>query len=119
MSIKPQRSPFKMQGSLAQALDRVVIDADFRQRLDKRPVEALGEIGVTMSSAAKAKLVGKRLAEMLPAGLGRPGGEVAHPGVLVVVGVAIGTNLKTDELRDRDVYRKAIRARVEELTGGL
>lgn len=119
MSIKPQRSPFKMEGNFADALGKVVADAGFRERLDRQPVEALREIGVTMSSATKARLVGKRLAEVIPAGVGRPGGEVAHVAVLVVVGVAIGTNLKTDELRDREAYRKAVRARVQELTGGL
>jgi hypothetical protein len=109
---------FTFRSDFATALDKVVTDPAFRERLDRDPVNALGEIGVEISSRTKATLVGKRLAELIPVGIGRPGGEVMHPGVLVVVGVAIGTNLRVDELKDRVRYRKAVRARIAELTAG-
>lgn len=100
-----------LKNNYLKAMDRLVSDPSFRQRLETKPVETLQEIGVEITPAAKAKLVGKRLSELLP-GRVSPGGEVAHTGVLVVVGVAIGTNLIVEELDNSEVYRKQVQNRV-------
>ena len=117
MARGPATLPFTIKGDFASALDKVVMDEAFRDRLDRTPVEALDEIGIEIASPTKAALVGKRLAELVP--LDRPGhGPEAHVAVLVVVGVAIGTNLSVDNLKDRLKYRRAVRAEVDKLTAG-
>lgn len=112
----PKGQPaFNFRGDFASALTKVASEPSFRDRLEKEPISALGELGIEISSSAKATLIGKRLSELIPVGPSRPGGEVAHVGVLVVVGVAIGTNLRVDELKDRIRYRKAVQERVREV----
>jgi hypothetical protein len=113
---KKSDATIRLNANFSKALDRVVTDASFRRRLEKEPVAALSDIGVDISSKTKAALIGKRLSEILPGQL-VPGGEVAHVGVLVVVGVAIGTNLRVDELKDRELFRKQVQDRVKAIAG--
>jgi hypothetical protein len=93
-------------------IERSVDDGRFRELLEADPDAALRDIGLWVTEPAERELVALRLAETLKAP-DQLGGEGAHVGVLVVVGVAIGTNLVESELGDREVYRREIRARVD------
>jgi hypothetical protein len=118
MAREPSKVNLRVTGDFAGALDKIVIDAAFREKLDRNPIEAFAEIGVEINPDAKAILAGKRLSEMLPTHGGHPGDTQACVACLVVVGVAIGTNLSVRDLGNRASYRKAIRAHTSKAIAG-
>jgi hypothetical protein len=63
MSNDPQRVYQATLALLKPALERVVKDPAFRQRLEERPLEALLEVGIQPDDALQAELVGKRFSE--------------------------------------------------------
>ena len=48
---------------LKPALERVVKDAAFRQRMEERPLEALREVGIQLDAGLEAELTGKRFSQ--------------------------------------------------------
>jgi hypothetical protein len=68
------------QATLAQlkpALERVVKDPVFRERLEERPLEALREVGIQPDAALQAELTGKRFSEFWAARRAAVEGPVA------------------------------------------
>jgi hypothetical protein len=94
-------------------IERSIDDGRFRELLETDPDAALQDLGLWVTDPDERAMVARRLAEGIKSPVA-PGGEGCHVGVLVVVGVAIGTNLSAPEMEDPETYRREIRARVAE-----
>jgi hypothetical protein len=98
-------------------IERSINEGQFRELLASDPDAALKDIGLWVNDPDERALMAKRLGESIK-GPQAPGEEVACTACLVIVGVAIGTNLSERELADREVYRREIRARVAKVIEG-
>lgn len=92
-------------------IERSVDEGGFRSMLASDPDAALREVGLLVNDPDQRALVAKRLEEQVAVSAD-VGGEAAHVAVLVVIGVAIGTNLVTEELEDPVAFRSALKERV-------
>ncbi|MEV4925003.1 hypothetical protein [Streptomyces roseoverticillatus] len=98
-------------------IERSINEGTFRQLLSSDPDAALKDIGLWVNDPDERALMAERLTESIKSP--QPAGEeVACTACLVIVGVAIGTNLSEHELADREIYRREIRARVARVIDG-
>jgi hypothetical protein len=64
MTADPRQELYrKTVAALKPALERVVADPAFRERLEKTPLAVLDELGVELDAATRADLQGKRFSE--------------------------------------------------------
>ena len=64
MTADPRRELYlKTAAALKPALDRIVTDAVFRERLERTPLAVVDELGIALDAATRAELQGKRFSE--------------------------------------------------------